>query len=125
MVTEAPGRAAWLESITCPLTVARNSCAAAPAAVTSNAAPTSTYDRILVIAVPPSRLNGTVCKRFHYATNRGRRCRVDGRCLTDGSYRHKRNAENGLGIRRRPVRACAAGFANFSGKGDRSGSLYN
>src|SRR2546428_13809274 len=52
--TVAPGRAPWLASTTCPLTVARNSCAVArPATVSSSTAPTSStwFDRFLIIRI--------------------------------------------------------------------------
>ena len=50
-VTVAPGSAAWLESTTCPLTVARNSWAAAPLASASSSAALhkAWYDFILII----------------------------------------------------------------------------
>src|SRR5262249_46779086 len=73
----------------------------------SNAALTSTYHRILVIAVPPSRLNGTVCKRFHYG------CWLFNSLLVrpgveDRPLDSDRGARDGQDDQSR----CAAGFAN-------------
>src|SRR5206468_4540094 len=99
-VTVAPGSAAWLESRTCPLTVARNSCAATPLATASSNAVLSNawYDFVLIIQRPPSA---------HQTSKRPRFRRRSSQAL--GQERHDRLNYSGKVIQPTPV--CDKGVA--------------